>query len=356
MTAGHQGLDLTGFFEQAREALVERVPFDGCCWMTFDPATILPTSHIPWRSIRPQDVPRLAQNEYAEEDVNKFSVLVHEPTRVGVLSDATSGERETSTRYTVILRPNGFENELRASLEEDGSCWGGIAMYRRDELPDFTPEEAAAVASITSLLAEGIRRAILTSSVGAEDAPDAPGLVLFTSSGVDAVTPSAERWIADLVTNPGSGEIPGVIHAVASHARRVGHGESDEVARARTRTRSGRWLVLHGSLLDGDPDGRIAVIIEPARAPEIAPLIAMAYGLTPRERDVARLVIQGLSTGDIAKTLFVSPHTVNDHLKAIFGKIGVHSRRELVSQVFAEHYAPRLERGTSVGASGWFAT
>jgi hypothetical protein len=85
---------------------------------------------------------------------------------------------------------------------------------------------------------------------------------------------------------------------MAARARKAGRGATDDPVRARTRTRSGRWLVLHGSLVDGDPEGRVAVIVEPARTPEIAPLIAMAYGLTPRERDVARLVIQGLSIGD----------------------------------------------------------
>jgi len=46
-------------------------------------------------------------------------------------------------------------------------------------------------------------------------------------------------------------------------------------------TRAGRWLVLHGALLEGTADGRVAVIIEPARAPEIAPLVVQAYGLSP---------------------------------------------------------------------------
>lgn len=352
---GHQGLDLGRFFDAAREVLERHVTFSGCCWMTFDPATVLPTSHIPWHSIRPEDVPRLAQNEYAEEDVNKFSVLSQTADGVGVLSEATDGKRDTSIRYSVILRPNGFENELRAALTEGGACWGGIAMYRRVELPDYTPEEVAAMVSATGVLAEGVRRAILTSAVAADDSPEAPGLVLLDGSDtVDAMTPSAQHWLDDLVALDGSDRL-GLVHAVASHARHAGRGETDDPARARTRTRTGRWMVLHGSLVDGNPEGRVAVIIEPARPLEIAPLIAMAYGLTPRERDVARLVLQGLPTADIAKELFVSAHTVQDHLKSIFAKIGVRTRRDLVTRVFADHYAPRLEQGTPVGADGWFA-
>ncbi len=355
LAVGHRGLDLGAFFDAARQVLDRHVPFSGCCWMTFDPATILPTSHVPWRSIRPEDVPRLAQNEYAEEDVNKFSVLAQTRTHVAVLSEATKGKRDTSIRYAVILRPNGFENEMRAALMDEGACWGGIALYRRDELPDYTPEERAAIASVTGVLAEGVRRAVLASAVEADDSPEVPGLVLLDASDtVDAATPTAEQWLDDLVTRDESDRL-GLIQAVASQARRAGRAETEEAARARARTRSGRWLVLHGSLVDGDPEGRVAVIIEPAHAPEIAPLIAMAYGLTPRERDVARLVIQGLPTAEIAKQLFVSAHTVQDHLKSIFAKIGVRTRRELVTQVFADHYAPRLQAGVPINADGWFS-
>jgi len=42
-------------------------------------------------------------------------------------------------------------------------------------------------------------------------------------------------------------------------------------------------------------------------------------------------VIDGLSTEDIAATLFISPHTARDHLKAIFDKVGIHRRSEMVA-------------------------
>jgi DNA-binding CsgD family transcriptional regulator len=111
---------------------------------------------------------------------------------------------------------------------------------------------------------------------------------------------------------------------------------------------------MHGSLVEGVADGRVAVIFEQARAPQLAPLIAAAYGLTARERDIAALVIQGLSTKEIADQLSLSPHTVQDHLKATFNKVGVRSRRELVTQVFSEQYAPRMGASIPVGADGWF--
>jgi DNA-binding CsgD family transcriptional regulator len=84
------------------------------------------------------------------------------------------------------------------------------------------------------------------------------------------------------------------------------------------------------------------VILEPARAPELAPLIADAYGLTARERTVTQLVAQGHSTTAIAEHLHLSNWTVQDHLKAIFEKAGVGSRGELIARLFFEHHLPRL--------------
>ena len=51
--------------------------------------------------------------------------------------------------------------------------------------------------------------------------------------------------------------------------------------------------------------------------------------LTASELRVARLVAKGLINKDIAQQLFVSPHTVDAHLKHIFTKLDIHSRVEL---------------------------
>src|SRR4051812_48658391 len=107
---------------------------------------------------------------------------------------------------------------------------------------------------------------------------------------------------------------------------------------------SGRWLSVHASALRNPTGGPapVAVTIEPAKSAQIAPIIVEAYCLTAREQQITQAVARGLSNQEIAAELFLSSHTVRDHLKAVFAKVSVGSRGELVAKLFADHYSPAL--------------
>lgn len=130
------------------------------------------------------------------------------------------------------------------------------------------------------------------------------------------------------------------IWALLARAHAVAEGVDCRPARLRLRDQRGCWLVLHASALTGRGGaGSVAVVIEPAKSSEIAPIIIDAYSLTPRERDVVAALASGAITSEIADRLFLSPHTVRDHIKTVFEKVGVSSRAELVAKLFAEHYS-----------------
>lgn len=101
------------------------------------------------------------------------------------------------------------------------------------------------------------------------------------------------------------------------------------------RTTIGGWLNLHASRLRSESDDHIVVVLEPAEPQSTLGVLLAAYGLTARELQLARLVLRGDSTKTIAGALRISTHTVQDHLKSVFDKVGVRSRRDLVGRLLA---------------------
>jgi DNA-binding NarL/FixJ family response regulator len=127
-------------------------------------------------------------------------------------------------------------------------------------------------------------------------------------------------------------------------------GAPPRLARRRRDARRGRaaGLAAHPRVVAA-PRGRRygghGVVIEPAKASEVAPLIVEAYELTPREVDVTRALARGLTTSEIARELHLSRYTVQDHLKSVYEKAGVSSRGELVAKMFADHYHDAMAEG-----------
>ena len=165
----------------------------------------------------------------------------------------------------------------------------------------------------------------------------------------------AETWLADLAGDRRADPLPPVVAAVAARAgaSRPATRRSGDRA-GRVRAVSGQWLIVRGTTLGEVTDGQTAVMIEPARSHELAPLAAEAYELTERERAVTELVAEGLATGAIADRLYISAWTVQDHLKSIFEKVGVRTRGEMIARVFFGANVPTLSepRGARQDARG----
>jgi DNA-binding CsgD family transcriptional regulator len=301
--------------------------------------------------------------EFLKDDPIQFARLARGRSPVNSLGMATKGGLTQSPRYQEILAPLELGDELRAVLRAGSKCWGFMCLHRERSSPNFTPVEAAFLAKLTPYLAEGLRTSLLIGSARATSLqPEGPGLVLLGDDlSLAAVTPAAEEWLAEVAESdwPSSLELPETVYAVAARLLALERGSShtppDLMARVRLRTASGRWLVLHASRLrTAEAEGQIAVIFEEARPSEIAPLIVDAYGLTKREGEITQLVLRGLSTAEVSEELHITSNTVRDHFRAIFDKVGVRSRRELVGQVFAQHYQPRMASGQELHADGWF--
>ena len=340
------GLDWVRFSTRASEALGQVIAFAGCCWHTVDPGTVLFTGslnqHVGCSGLW------LAEHEYVIEDVDKWWFLARSGRLVGAASLSTHGDLSRSARHR-SREARGFGDELRASLVVDGNYWGAVGLLRGGDQPWFTEEDVRLLTALCEPLAEGFRRALLATSVMTTDhCDDAPGVVVFDDNGdLESISPAAERWIAQMteIPPPANPADSAAIRIVAARARTLAAGQDPLrlAARSRVQTQSGRWLLLYGTQLSGGGDGRTAVIIQPATPSEVVPLVALAYGLSEREREVTQLCMQGRSTKQIAHVMHVSPYTVQDHLKSVFAKTGARTRGELIGQVFLEHYVPRWE-------------
>jgi DNA-binding CsgD family transcriptional regulator len=301
----------------------------------------------------------IAEHEYVIEDVNKWWFLARSGRRAGATSLATHGDLSRSARHR-SQEAYGIGDELRGSFVAEGAYWGAAGFLRDSDRPWFTEDEVRFLASLSEPIATALRRALLTAWVTTEEPGDAgPGVVVFDENGqAESISLAAERWIAQLIEipPPATPADSKMVQVVAARARalRAGQDPLELAARSRVQTRSGRWLLLYGARLSGGAEGRVAVIIQPAAPHEVAPLVALAYGLSERERQIIRLCMTGQATKQIAQTLGVSPYTVQDHLKSIFDKTGARSRGELVGQIFLEHYVPRWE-DVSIPLPGWFA-
>ena len=158
------------------------------------------------------------------------------------------------------------------------------------------------------------------------------------------ITPNAERWLEEL-QDEWSG-LPDPIRSVAACVRQMENADGAEGQTPRARGRSGRWLVIHGSLT-GERDGRAtgtAIMLEEAKPSEIAPLIVRAYGLSDCETNITRLIPRVYRSGDRGRGLCLPLHDPRP-LMSIFDKVGVRSCRELGARILDQYCLPRFGHG-----------
>jgi DNA-binding CsgD family transcriptional regulator len=328
----HAGLDAPDLQRELLRSLRRLVPADAAFFATADPETLLFTGGF---AEDPLDAvtPMFLENEFGADDVNKFATLATAPNRVASLDSATAGERFTSLRYREIMRPLGLGDELRVALVAGSRCWGYLCLHRTDDSSGFTDSELALAATAAPHLAHALRQALLLRDAATPPHIHQPGvIVLGDDLGVVAVTAQASEHLAQLEPAR-SVALPVCVYAVAAALRAIENGTARprDMPTTRVRTRAGHWLTVHASRLHGrSGEHGITVVIEEADPPSILSLRLFAYGLSPREVEVATLVLRGTSTRAMSATLHISEHTVQDHLKAVFDKAGVRSRRELI--------------------------
>lgn len=356
-----KGADSATFAAELTSHVARSVPHSAACVITLDPATGLLTGTYKFGLLAGKHHldGRWAEIEYGTEDPTRLSVIAGQKVPACATSHLPGGIAD-SVRMRQLIAPNGFGDELRMVARSNGQTWGGLNLFRTEGDAPFTEDEVAAVAVISDAVAEGIRCGLVARcAIDLEPAPADTGplvLIIDARSGLQRVSTGAGVLLEELTSEPNRSPAESMISSLVTYARRFAAGLETGAPRTRLRLPTGRWLVAHAAPLasSSGATGEIVVTIDDARPPEIVPLLVAAFGLTDREREVAELVLSGIDTKGIASSLSMSSYTVQDHLKSIFDKADVRSRRELMARVFFDQYAPRL--GTDVAPSGWFRT
>lgn len=349
-----QGLDLVSFWRAASDVLARTIMGTlSPCWYTIDPDSLLITSHY---SDDVSEMPRAwLDHEYFAGDVNQLVDVARSARGVSTLHEATGGDPASSPRWHQNMEYGGDQELIAALRSRDGRTWGAVGLYRETGLPLFSDREMALMRETAAPLADGARRALTLGEAKEPEGIDTPAIVILDREwGIESVTPTSATWIDEL---PGGawdrGLLPPAVLSVASRA----FGTQTHAGAARTTllTRTGIWATISAEPLVGGRTGYIAVVIERASPARIAPILMDAFGLTEREQDVTRLVLQGESTRAIGHTLYISPYTVQEHLKRVFDKTGVRNRRELAAKIFFTAYEPRVRDNEARAARVAFA-
>jgi DNA-binding CsgD family transcriptional regulator len=357
----HAGLPATDLLRRAARALARSVPFDVWSAATIDPASGLITDAVAevWRAGDGEPRPvntAWFEHFYFEEALDRTAELVRSGLVATTIHEQTGGKLDLSLCYREAMKPNGVAHKLNAVFA-DRVLWGDLELYRSNGSPAFSERELALVRRAAPHVAAGLRAATLQAQTQidglsvVEDGEGAPGVLMIDGRGGVSATPAGGRLLADLGAAPASPlraarDLPVPVHVVLNALGRslapAADADRHRVPSLRVRGRSGRWLTLHASAAEGveGQGGQTVVVIAPARPADVAWIGLTAHGLSPREEEVVKLVVGGLSTRQMADKLFIAEHTVQRHLSNVFEKVGVRSRRELVKGLFVEQMMP----------------
>lgn len=307
-----------------RAAMLDRlrpvVPFDAYVFVLTDPRTSVgsdPLAEVPLLDRLPQVI----RVKYATA-ANRWTSLTDPP--VGLLSAAGA----SGSAWPGLLREAGIVDVASVVFRDRYGCWGFLDLWRSSP---FTTAEAGALASVAPAVTAGLRGAQAATFVArAVDAPrEALVLLLGPDLTMRAQTGQAADYLRRLLPTPeGRSPVPAAAYNVAAQLLAVEDGVDDHPAEAAVHLGGGVWVTLRAARLGDD----VAVTIDRTSPAERLELFTRACGLSARETELLRVLADGVDTREAAARMFLSQHTVQDHLKSIFDKTGSRSRRELLGR------------------------
>ncbi len=319
-----------GLLGRLRRALAA----DAAFFATADPETLLFTSAFADEPLLGSGA-RFLENEFgAAPDVNRFADLARARVPIATLDGATAGRWSASARSREIMSPLGLGDELRVALRSGGATWGFLCLHRAGGTP-FSGRDVEVLRRIAPHAGAALRRIVAAALARSAPCDDAGGTAIVDDGLVVALTGAGVGRLEELAgfrVAPGDPAPLPLLALVRRLEELERFGPPGPEATVMLTARSGGVFELHAARLRRlGGEGGVAISFAPASLRARTSLRLSSFGLTPAQRRVAAHVLRGLSTHEIAAALEISENTVQDHLKAIFDRVGVASRRELVA-------------------------
>jgi DNA-binding CsgD family transcriptional regulator len=349
----HAGLDPVEARQEAIIALRRTVGFERWCWPTTDPDSALATGGLAEFDLWPT-LPRLIALEEHGDLTSKPRLAVRRRAS-SVLSAEAGGDLARSRRWRECLAPYGIGDELMTVCRDRHGCWGSVELMRDSDDPTFGDDDARFLNELSPTLARLLRTALPQSwPLDQPESGQLPPATLIMDPELQPATwtPGPGEWLDALSpggSNDGAEMLPPAVYEIGARVLTPAAEATALPPTVRLRTRTGHWATIEGAPLEGAGRGNIAITFRIATAHEIFDLLAKTYDLTRRERQLVALVLDGLATKQLALALSISPHTIQDHLKTIFAKTNVRSRRELISHLGGRMPEPRVSESCTRG-------
>jgi len=320
---------------EALAAIRRAVGFDAYAWLITDPETSVGSAPLADVPCLPQ-LPQAIRLKYLTA-VNRWTSL---PCGAVSLSRATGGELSRSLMWRELLCRYQVSDLASSAYRDRFGCWGFLDLWRTGGSPPFSAADTEFLGHIAGPLTTALRRSQARTFAPHTAGPLPTGpvvLLLSPAQDVRAQTPQTQRYLRVLVPRDDDDQapVPAGAYNVAAQLLAAEAGVDNHPPLARVHLASGRWLTLRAARMDTAQPARerdIAVSIEPAAPGDRVSVFGRACGLTPRETELLHHLVTGAGTRDVAGRMFVSQHTVQDHLKSIFAKTATRNRRTLLAR------------------------
>lgn len=316
------------------DLLGEVCPFDAHTWLLTDPETSVgaaPYAEVPCFS----ELPTLIRLRYASR-FNRWTGL-HGATSVH-LPDHLPATGQRVLDWCSFVSRYGVSDIATVVFRDRFGCWGWLDLWRNESTGRFKEAEVGLLSAICEPVTSGLRRCQAATFLRRAEPMILSGpAVLRLSPSLDVIemTPQTREYLIALVPPaPGQSPVPASAYNVGAQLLAVEAGVDAHPPLARVHVRGGRWVTVRAARFGppGSARSDIAVTLEEISPRDRVEIFARCHGMTARESEVLALLVTGAHTREIGARMFVSEHTVQDHLKNIFAKTACHSRPAVVSR------------------------